>query len=384
MTYTSTESVVPDYEQVTRHESNDEEFRRFNWTLLVLEVILFAIGIWNLTSAASAESRGADLYRSQMLWFGIGLGLTAVVLLVHYSFLSRLAYFIYFANLLLLVAVPLFGKSSYGAKRWIGFGGFQIQPSEFMKVSMVICLAKFFESDKNIGGYRLRDLPLPTLLVLIPCGLIMLQPDLGTAMIIMLTFASMMLFIKIHPKTLLILGLCGAIMMPVAYQFGLKPYQKQRIVSFLDPTADAKGAGYNSLQSMIAVGSGRLFGKGYKKGTQSQLKFLPEHHTDFAFSVFSEERGFVGCAILLVLYLIFLSSGLSVAYQSNDKFGLLAALGITSCFFWHVFINIGMVTGILPIVGVPLPYVSYGGSAMITSMMGVAILCNIANKKYMF
>ena len=212
----------------------------------------------------------------------------------------------------------------------------------------------------------------------------MIQPDLGTALIILATFGSMMLFLKIKPKTLAILGLCAATALPIVYKFGLKPYQRQRIVSFIDPMSDPKGSGYNSIQSMIAVGSGQLFGKGYKQGTQSQLNFLPEHHTDFIFSVFSEEHGFMGCVILIALYLIFLLNGLSVAYQSHDKFGVLLALGIMTIFFWHIFINMGMVMGLLPIVGVPLPFMSYGGSSLITSILGVAILTNIANKKFMF
>ena len=176
----------------------------------------------------------------------------------------------------------------------------------------------------------------------------------------------------------------GAIAAPLAYKFVLKPYQRARIIAFLDPSADPKGAGYNSIQSMIAVGSGRLFGKGYQSGTQSRLNFLPEHHTDFIFSVYGEEHGFVGCMILLILYLIFLGNGLSIALQSNDKFGLLVALGVTIVFFWHIVINLGMVMGLLPIVGVPLPFLSYGGSSLIMSMLGTAILLNIANKKLMF
>ena len=291
---------------------------------------------------------------------------------------------IYFANLILLVLVLVAGKSSLGAKRWVGIGALRIQPSEFMKLSMVICLAKYFETDRTVGGYGFRDLLLPTFLVLIPCGLIMLQPDLGTALIILATFASMMLFMRIKKHVLISIALCAVIALPAAYKFGLKPYQRQRIVSFIDPMSDPKGSGYNSIQSMIAVGSGQLMGKGYRKGTQSQLNFLPEHHTDFIFSVFSEEHGFLGCIILLGLYMAFLLTGLSVAYQSHDKFGILLAFGVMSIFFWHIFINMGMVMGMLPIVGVPLPFLSYGGSALLTAMLGVAILTNIANKKFMF
>jgi rod shape determining protein RodA len=362
----------------------EEELKRFNWTLIGLELLIFAVGIWNLHSATTVADKSLGLYRTQILWFTIGLAFTALSLFFHYSFLSRIAYFVYIANVILLVAVLFLGKSSLGAQRWIGFGGFRIQPSEFMKISMVITLAKYFETDRTVGGYGLKDLLLPSMLVAIPALLIMKQPDLGTAMIILLTYGSMMLFIKIRPQTLLILGLIAATAMPIVYKYGLKPYQRQRIISFIDPLSDPKGSGYNSIQSMIAVGSGQMLGKGYRQGTQSQLNFLPEHHTDFIFSVFSEEHGFMGSMILLVLYLVFLSNALSISYQSNDKFGLLLSLGITLIFFWHVFVNMGMVMGLLPIVGVPLPFLSYGGSALITATVGVAILTNIANKKFMF
>lgn len=384
MTHSWMESAPPIDENTSRAGMYQEEFKKFNWSLLLLEVILFGIGIWNLISATGVEDKSQGLYRNQLMWFGFGIGLTAIILVFHYSLLSRMAYVIYFANLLLLAAVLLFGKATLGAQRWIGFGGFRIQPSEFMKLSMVILLAKYFETDRTVGGYGFRELWLPTLLVAIPAGLIMLQPDLGTAMIILLTYGSLMLFLKIKPKTLAILAICAAVAAPLTYQFALKPYQRQRIVTFINPMSDPKGAGYNSIQSMIAVGSGQFWGKGYRKGTQSQLNFLPEHHTDFIFSVFSEEHGFLGCIFLLGLYFTFLMNGISVAYQSHDKFGLILAFGIMTIFFWHIVVNMGMVMGILPIVGVPLPFLSYGGSALVTAMIGVAILTNIANKKFMF
>jgi rod shape determining protein RodA len=363
----------------------EEELRKFNWNLLAIELLLFGIGLWNLISATMVADKSMGLYKTQFGYFLVGLVLTGILLwLFHYSLLSRLGYVIYFANIFLLVLVLVAGKSSLGAKRWVGFGPVRIQPSEFMKLSMVMCLAKYFETDRTVGGYGFKDLMLPTLLVLIPCGLIMLQPDLGTALIILATFGSMMLFIKIKRHVLISIALCAVVALPAVYKFGLKPYQRQRIVSFIDPMSDPKGSGYNSIQSMIAVGSGELTGKGWRKGTQSQLNFLPEHHTDFIFSVYSEEHGFVGSVILLALYVTFLMTGLSVAYQSHDKFGILLAFGIVCIFFWHIFINMGMVMGMLPIVGVPLPFLSYGGSALVTAMLGVAILTNIANKKFMF
>ena len=384
MTYTSSESAPSTFENFTPSQGYEQELRKFNWNLLILEIVLFGIGIWNLISATGVEDKSLGLYKSQLIWFAIGMALTGLILLLHYSLLSRAGYVLYFLNVLLLVAVLVAGKSSLGAKRWIGFGSLRMQPSEFMKLTMVVCLAKYFERDRNSGGYTLKDLILPSLLVGVPALLIMMQPDLGTAMIVLLTFGSMMLFLKINPKTLLLLGLAAAVALPTAYQFALKPYQKMRIISFIDPMSDPKGSGYNSIQSMIAVGSGRLLGKGYRQGTQSHLNFLPEHHTDFIFSVFSEEHGFIGCFILVALYFAFLMNGLSVSYQSNDKFAMLLSFGILSVFFWHIVINMGMVMGILPIVGVPLPFLSYGGSALLTAVLGVAILTNIANKKFMF
>jgi len=385
MTYSSMETDLSQHDyQPSSTPMYDEELKRFNWTLLILELILIAIGIFNLMSATGVQDKSLGLYKSQLIWVGVGSILTALIMLVHYSFFSRIAYAIYFLNLLLLVAVLVFGRSTLGAKRWVGFGGVAIQPSEFMKVSIVICLAKLLETERSITGFSLKDLMLPLFLVGIPTLLIMKQPDLGTAMIICLVAGSMLLFYKIKPKVIISLGLCIAFAMPIAYQFVLKPYQKQRIISFIDPMSDPKGSGYNSIQSMIAVGSGKLFGKGYKKGTQSQLNFLPEHHTDFIFSVYSEEHGFVGCILLIALFLAFILSGLSVAAQSNDKFALLLSFGLTCIIFWHTVINLGMVMGILPIVGVPLPFMSYGGSSMITSMIATALLINVSSKKTMF
>lgn len=362
----------------------EEELRKFNWNLLLLQFALFGIGIWNLVSASGVQDKSFGLYKSQLVWFGIGLALTAVVLLVHYSFFSRIAYVIYFLNVILLALVLVAGKSSLGAKRWIGFGALRVQPSEFMKISLVICLAKYFETDRTVGGYGFKELLLPTLLMAVPVGLIILQPDLGTALILLFTFASMLLFMRIRTRTLTALAICAAVAAPVVYQFGLKDYQRQRLISFVDPSSDVRGANYNRRQSQVAIGSGQVIGKGYRKGTQSQLNFLPEHHTDFIFAVYSEEHGFVGCLVLVVLYLAFLTQGLSVSYQSNDKFAMLMSLGICTVFFWHVFVNMAMVMGLLPVVGVPLPFMSYGGSALITAMLGVALLTNVANKKMMF
>ncbi|MBU6155013.1 MAG: rod shape-determining protein RodA [Bdellovibrionales bacterium] len=384
MTYTSMETNLDQQFDPNRTTSYEEDFKWLKWVPLLLELLLIGIGMLNLSSATAVEDKSMGLWKNQAISSGLGAVITLILYFPHYSFLSRLAYLVYMGNVGLLLAVLAFGRASLGAKRWISIGGFSLQPSELMKLSMVIFLAKFFENKNTTSGLKLSDLILPTLFVLIPVGLIIIQPDLGTAMIILLVYGSILLFLKLNPKLLLGLIVASTVALPVIYNYGLKPYQRQRIVTFIDPMSDPKGAGYNSIQSMIAVGSGQLWGKGYKKGTQAHLNFLPEHHTDFIFSVFSEEWGFIGCSVLLLIYALFLMSGLSVAYQSNDKFASLLAFGIVSIFFWHIFVNMGMVMGMLPIVGVPLPFMSYGGSALLTAMSGVAILVNIANKKYMF
>lgn len=365
---------------------NEEQFRKFDWSLILICLAIFTMGVLNLYAATFNEfaSRGMRYWQVQLMWFGVGTTVASVLLFVHYKLLSRVAYPAYFLNLLLLVAVLIVGKASLGARRWIGFGGFTIQPSEFMKITAVLAMAKYFETEKVTSGYKLREIWLPTLMIAMPVLLIMLQPDLGTAMIVLLTFASMMLFIKVDRRTLLIILTAAVVAAPIIYKYGLKQYQRQRIISFINPMADPKGSGYNSIQSMIAVGSGQFLGKGFKKGTQSQLNFLPEHHTDFIFSVYSEEHGFIGGLLLLGAYIAFFLTALNIAYVSHDKFGTLLALGIIIIFFWHAVFNIGMVCGILPIVGVPLPFMSYGGSSLITSIIGVSILTNISNKRFMF
>lgn len=346
---------------------------------------IVAIGVVNLYSATYA-SQGveAQFWKQQLMWFGIGAFASTVAYFVHYRVLERFAYTAYALNILLLIAVLLVGKSVLGAKRWLGVGSFSIQPSEFMKITIAWTLAKYFHDDQYRDYYDLKNLLIPILLVLIPVLLVMAQPDLGTAMIILAVSGSMILFVKVSPKLLLTIAILGTLVSYPIYRFVLKDYQRQRILTFIDPQSDPKGAGYNSIQSMIAVGSGQVLGKGYKKGTQSQLNFLPEHHTDFIFSVFSEEHGFLGFMVLVVLYILLLMNALKVSYGSNDKFGMLFAFGMAALFFWHVFINISMTTGIMPIVGVPLPFMSYGGSFMLSCMLAVSILTNIANKKSMF
>jgi rod shape determining protein RodA len=218
----------------------------------------------------------------------------------------------------------------------------------------------------------------------VPALLIMKQPDLGTAVMIILVAASIMLFVGVRLSTMV--AIVGAIipLLFLGWQFGLREYQKNRVLNFLNPERDPLGSGYHLIQSKIAVGSGGVIGKGYMQGTQTQLRFLPEQHTDFAFSVFAEEWGFMGCLVLLLLYMFLIMWGLQIANRCNDRFGSMLAVGVTAMLFWHVVINVGMVIGLFPVVGVPLPFFSYGGTSMVTSMMGIGILLNIHMRRFMF
>ncbi len=358
--------------------------RQYNLAIIWIMLALTALGIVNLYSATFGIQSEAHYWKMQVLRFGMGAAVAAAIFFVHYRVLERFAYAAYAINILLLIAVLLLGRNISGAKRWIDLGFISLQPSEFMKITTAWALAKYFHDDQQRASYSIRTLFIPTILVLIPTLLVMAQPDLGTALIILATALVLFLLVKVNSKLLAAAVLMAIVLIPVAYKFVLKEYQRQRIVTFLNPYADPKGHGYNSIQSMIAVGSGGVTGKGFKEGTQSQLHFLPEHHTDFIFSVYSEEHGFLGSIVLLGLFVAFLSQCLKIAYSSNDKFGMLFSVGISAIFFFHILINIGMAVGLMPVVGVPLPFMSYGGSFLMACMFAVGILTNIANKKSMF
>jgi rod shape determining protein RodA len=260
-------------------------------------------------------------------------------------------------------------------------GGFFFQPSELVKLSIIIVLAKYFDDHIIERSYKLRELYIPFLIVVIPFLLILKQPDLGTALILIFLILSITFFIGIEWKSVLIACTGGIILMPMSWLI-LKDYQKERIMTFFNPENDPLGAGYHILQSIIAVGSGGIFGKGYMKGTQTQLKFLPVQQTDFVFSVFAEEWGFIGGVILVVMFLILILWCLKIALHSRDLLGMLIAFGITMLVFWEVFINVGMVLGMLPVVGIPLPFLSYGGSSMVVLMAAMGLLLNVSMRRF--
>ncbi|MBW2108540.1 MAG: rod shape-determining protein RodA [Deltaproteobacteria bacterium] len=359
----------------------------FDWILLGLTLLLQSIGILTLYSAvnASADVAGliGPLYMKQASWFGIGAMGMITLVFFNYRWLHRWGGLIYAACVVLLVVVALAGRDISGSRRWLVFGGVSFQPSEMVKIAVPIMLARYFSDRISATGMTLKDLWRPLIWVLIPFGLIVRQPDLGTALIVALIAGSMTLFVKIERRCLLGLGGGSALVAGVGWFF-LKAYQKQRIAIFLDPEKDPLGAGYHIIQSKIAVGSGMLTGKGFLKGTQNALSFLPEQHTDFIFSVLAEEWGFLGSALFLVVYFLIVAWGLNIAMRSKEPFGTILAVGITSMMFWQALINIAMALGLLPVVGVTLPLVSYGGSSLVSTLLGIGILLNISMRRFMF
>jgi len=359
-------------------------FTHFDWTLLGIVLLLASIGIVNLYSTTSiGETGGTPLYLKQIFWLIIGLGVMIIIAFVEYRFYSDFAYIIYAIALILLVAVLGYGIITSGAQRWVKIGPISFQPSEFVKISFVLAMARFFRRPASREGFSLKDLSLPFLLLLLPMGLILKQPDLGTSIILLLIFFSILIFVKIRWSTLLTIGVLGAAIVPLSWNF-LKEYQKRRIITFFNPELDPLGAGYHLIQSKIAVGSGGMIGKGFMKGTQCRLGFLPEQQTDFIFSALGEEWGLIGSFIVVGLYFLLILWGLRIAVQSKDRFGAIVSFGVVAMLFWHIFINIGMVLGMMPVVGIPLPFLSYGGSFILSTLIGIGLLLNVSMRRFLF
>lgn len=357
----------------------------FDWMLLGLVLLICAVGVVNIYSASSSYVlSGTPYYLKQMSWVLVGLAIMLLVCSIDYHLLEDVAYWFYGILFLLLLVVLAFGKTSMGATRWLHLGFISVQPSEPMKIIGIITMARILANIPVSGGLGLRELAFPALMIGAPAILIMKQPDLGTAILVILIAGSMLAFVGIRLSALAAVCIATVPAVWLGWHYYLRDYQKNRVLNFLDPERDPLGTGYHIIQSKIAVGSGGLFGKGFLQGTQSQLRFLPEQHTDFAFSVFAEEWGFLGSLVVLLLYVVLILWGLQIARRCNDRFGSLVAVGVTAMLFWHIIINIGMVIGLFPVVGVPLPLFSYGGTSMITSMTGIGILLNISMRRFMF
>jgi rod shape determining protein RodA len=355
---------------------------RFDWPLFIGAALVAVIGIVNLYSATSVYSGArAEQYVNQVYWLVAGGILALFAAAIDYRHLERLGYLVYGGGVVCLVLVFVLGRDIRGSARWIVLGSFQFQPSEFMKLALTVALAKFLHDDSRAEGRSIRDLVAPALITAIPVLLILRQPDLGTAIILLLIFASTTALLRFRWKSLLALFTIAGIVLPLVWSYGLKDYQRQRVSSFLNPEADLRGAGWQAHHARIAIGNGGLFGQGYMRGTQNQFKFLPDQYSDFPFPVFAEDWGFVGGFALVGLYAFLSVWAIRVASQSKDRFGAVLAVGIGSMIFWQAFINLGMVLGLLPVVGVPLPLFSSGGSSIITMLMGIGLLMNVSMRR---
>ncbi|HPM77910.1 MAG TPA: rod shape-determining protein RodA [bacterium] len=358
-------------------------FANFDWTLLILVVLLFMIGLLNLYSATN-DSDIADKFQLQLVWMVVGFVLMCMAFLVNYQYFESAAYGILIAINVMLLATLIIGQISHGAQRWLMLGPVRFQPSELAKIAVILALAKFLAANRTTRGYNLKELGIPMALAGGPIFLTLLQPDLGTAIMIGLIAFSMIAFVGIRLRTFLGISISTLAVGVFGFLFLLHDYQRDRIMTLFDPSRDPLGTGYHIQQSKIAIGSGQFFGKGWLQGTQAKLQFLPEHHTDFVFSVLAEEWGFIGGLVVLALFFALIAWSLTIATRSKDHFGTLVAVGLVAFLFWHIFINIGMVLGIMPVVGVPLPFLSYGRTSMLTVMMAIGLLLNISSRRYMF
>lgn len=357
----------------------------FDWILLILTLLIAGVGLTAVYSATFTPEKGASsLFLKQAQWIAAGFVVMLVVMSVNYYNWCRYAYPFYGLTLVFLLLVMLIGRSALGAARWLSFGPVSFQPSELAKLALIAIVAKYLADHPRAGGYTLKDLARPALMLAAPLILVVKQPDLGTALLFLFVTVTLLFIAGINRKTLIgVLASVAALGPPLLwFAWGhLKAYQKSRIMVFLDPDADPLGIGYHVTQSKIAIGSGMLTGKGFLSGTQSQLKFLPERHTDFIFSVFSEEWGFIGSMTVLILYFLLIMRGLEIANRAKDRLGKLLATGAVTMLFFYVFINIGMTLGIMPVVGVPLPLFSYGGTAMLTTFAAIGILLNVSMRR---
>jgi len=371
---------------------NQRWFTNLPWGMVSLVLAIAGIGLVAVYSATFTTRGPSPLFFKQVIWICIGIVIMFLMLIPDYHTIGRYAYIFYAGSIILLILVMVFGRTGMGAQRWLAIGPVVFQPSEFAKLSITLALARYFAEDPKRDGYELKDLAVPAIMVLVPLGLVLKQPDLGTALMLLLTSSLIVILAGLHLRSIMIIllsiVLVGALfflLSPVRHKIwgSLKPYQQNRIKAFIDPSSDPLGSGYHANQSKIAVGSGQITGKGFRKGTQSQMAFLPERHTDFIFAVIAEESGLVGSSVLIVLYLVLLLVGVDTAKNAKDRLGILMAGGIVSMISLYVFINVGMAVGIVPVVGVPLPLVSYGGTSVITTFLALGLLLNIQVRRFM-
>jgi len=359
------------------------DLRHFDKMLFFAPIAIFLIGILSIYSASFKTNQTFDqtLAMKQVMWMGVGILVAFLALRTDYFKLQDVAWPIYLGSLVLLVAV-FFMPARLGARRWIGFGGFNIQPSEIAKIGVILVLARFFAANRPEYLSK-RKLFAPFAIVGVPFLLILKQPDLGTGLLLLPALFSMLYLWGFRKKYLAIIIGAGLLMTPILFHT-LKDYQKARLMVFVNPNADPLGAGYTINQSKIAIGSGGFFGKGFMGGTQNRLAFLPERHTDFIFGVVGEEGGFIASVALIFLFGLLVKKGYDIAGETPDRFGSQLACGITTLIGSQAVINLGMTMGLLPVVGVPLPLVSYGGTSVLVTMFSVSILLNVKMHRPLF
>ena len=351
-----------------------EKLANISFSYVMFILILAGIGVTMLYSAANGSWSPWAL--NQLLRFGLGFAVMIVFALTDIRVFMRYAYIFYFIALVLLIIVEISGHIGMGAQRWINLGFMKLQPSELMKIALVLALARYFHSSSLQAIESIRGIILPGLMVLFPAVLVMTQPDLGTALMLVFTAGAMFFAVGVQLWKFGVLILGAIVSMPIAWHF-LHDYQQNRVLTFLNPERDPLGAGYHIIQSKIALGSGGMFGKGFLKGTQSHLNFLPEKHTDFIFTMLSEEFGMIGAVFVVIINFLIIAYSYSFALKSSSYFGKLAAIGLATNFFFYVFINMAMVLGLIPVVGIPLPLISYGGTVILSVMAGFGIILSV-------
>jgi rod shape determining protein RodA len=359
--------------------SLERTLSRVDVNLMATALIIAAIGCM-LVFSATHGSPDSPLFRKQVLWTLIGIVFMLIFMTVDYHALMEISPFLYVGGLALLGYVLVWGRLTRNVRSWIHFGSFQFQPSEFMKIFTALLIAKYFDSNDR-AYLNLRNFLVVMGIIGLPVLLIAVQPAFGSAASFFPLVGVAMFFGGIKPRYWLIAALCGLIALPIGWHF-LKPFQKERIMIFLDPARDPLGSGYQVMQAKIATGSGGITGKGYLRGTQVSLEYLPARHTDFIFSVLGEEWGFVGVLVVLTLYLFLILESLSVAKSARDRGGTFLVLSLVCFFIFHVVINVSMQIGLLPVTGIPLPLISYGGSATLMFFMAVGLILNVDFRKF--
>jgi rod shape determining protein RodA len=355
----------------------------FDWTLFLTASLLAVVGVVNLYSATSvARAALTDIYIQQVYWLVLGGILGALIAVIDYRHYERLGYLLYGIGIVLLVLVFILGKDIRGSSRWINIGSFGFQPSEFSKLFLVIALAKYLHDDPRTEARSLKDLVAPAIFTAIPTFLILKQPDLGTALIHLLIFVTIVLLMKIRWQTIVGILVSGGIALPALWTYVLKDYQKRRVLDFINPEANIRGSNWHAHHARVAIGAGGWKGEGFMQGTQNQYHFLPDQYSDFPFPVFAEEWGFFGGLFLVCVYGLLVLWSIRIAATAKDRFGAVLAIGVGALIFWQALFNLGMATGLLPVVGVPLPLFSFGGSSVLTIMLGLGLLMNVSMRRF--